>query len=893
MAKQTEQETQGVERRRWTPALNRVSWAKRWLSGGATALALALSGCGVSENATGSSSLAATTYDVESYTLVGEYDFSAQLLNGKVTVQFASNAAPPSSVVLDSQVSKINSVTLPSGEALPFAVDATAGTLTVELGRNAVPGAAVVVDYVAKRTLTGGVLGPSLSSFDVRQGDPVKGRVAYTFSEPRAARQWMPSHDDPADRALFSADFKVGPGERLIANGALVDESRRGPNGAGRMKYATAYSLPTYLMAFAVGEFEVERQRGPRGLPLSVWHRRGVVADHQKMMRQLSGMIGHFENLTGVQYPFEKYALVLLPEFGGGEEHASITFQGENNSTQPDNINDLNLTAHELGHQWFGDLVTVETWDDVWLKEGMATVMQEEGVRKLIDEGAVRGFDGDQRFVRAGQAIRDLARLPENKYTSGPYARAAWLFSQIRSVVGEEKFWGTWRNLLQENRFGTLSTARFLAAIAPIIPADVFAKVKTAIDAQAIPLIEVAPLDSGGARLTLKDAQSALIVPLEFQWYRGDGTVEKLTLSAGQSLDLVRKSPADFLVIDPDDIHPALRQFVPRAIRQQYFAAVGPLLAPAGEAAIARFLTLKAVHQVSALQEGGIPSLQPKAFATFIGQLDSNKARLQAIGGACVLAQADSAQWKPVLLPILQRARFLSSIGEEQGALSSCANLFSPSEIMPWTWFNLTFGLPFPLVDERSVDYLSLIPTNAPDMLKVWSTVAKRAYSIRSRETAAFALLGFAQTPGAIPETELPAWRKTAAALTASNETLNATFTNVSLLRSIPSAIASENAAGREALAGIIRNPGLALAHPFSACTAYVLTSGDAAAWQSFVDSVKAAQVDDFTQQVFVDPVQTCGLGALKTNDGVRKLRFEDVDDAPESPIQRAPMMKR
>jgi aminopeptidase N len=893
MAKQTEEETQGAQADSSTAVLRRGSAAKCWMAGGTTALALAISACGVAENMTGSSALAATTYDVESYALVGEYDFSAKQLNAKVTVQFASNAAPPSSVVLDSQVSEINSVTLPSGEALPFAVNASAGTLTVELGRNAVPGAAVVVDYVAKRSVNAGILGLPLSSFDARKGDPSKGRVAYTFSEPQSARQWMPSHDDPSDRALFSADFKVGAGERLIANGALVDESRRGPNGSGRMKYATTYSLPTYLMAFAVGEFEVERQRGPRGLPLSVWHRRGVFADHQKTMRQLTAMIEHFENLIGVQYPFEKYALVLLPEFGGGIEHAGISFQGENNSTQPNNISDLNLSAHELGHQWFGDLVTVETWDDLWLKEGMATVLQEEGVRKLNDEGPARGLDGDKRFVRAGQAIRDLARPPANKYTSGPYSRAGWLLSQIRSVVGEEKFWGTWRTLLQENRFGTLSTARFLAAFGPTLSPDVLAKVQTAIDAKALPSIEVAALDAGGARLTLKDAQGALIVPIEFQWYRGDGTVEKLTLSVGQSLDLVRKSPADFLVVDPEDIHPGLRQFVAAANRPQYFSALSPLLSPTGEASVARFLELKAVHQVSALLEQGLPPMQPQEFQSFLSKLDSNKARLQAIGGACQFAQTDAAGWKPILLPILQRAHFLSSIGEEQGALGTCANLFSPDEIMPWTWFNLTFGLPFPLVDERSVEYLSLIPAKPAEMLKVWSAVARRAYSIRSRETAAFTLLLYGRTPGAIPEAELPDWRKVVAALTASNETINATFAYVSLLRSIPSAVAAENQAGREALAGIIRNGDLSIAHPFSACTAYVLAAGDAVAWQVFVDSVRGAQVDEFTQQIFANPIQACGFGALKISDEGRKAHLGGVDDVTDGPIQRAPTRKR
>ncbi|MEO5726183.1 MAG: hypothetical protein ABI134_34415, partial [Byssovorax sp.] len=117
--------------------------------------------------------------------------------------------------------------------------------------------------------------GTTLIAMPAREGDPLAVRALYTASEPQGARRWMPCNDRPSDRAVFSADLWVDASEKLISNGDLVSDS---PEGAGhRVKNETAYTLPTYLMAFAVADFEVETVK-KGDLPVSVWHRRGLAA---------------------------------------------------------------------------------------------------------------------------------------------------------------------------------------------------------------------------------------------------------------------------------------------------------------------------------------------------------------------------------------------------------------------------------------------------------------------------------------------------------------------------------------------------------------------------------------------------------------------------------------
>ena len=197
--------------------------------------------------------------------------------------------------------------------------------------------------------------------------------------------------------------------ETLVANGdLLVDEIVEG--GSKRpmlrhMRYATSYSLPVYLMAFALGELDITtRYHG--ALPVSLVTRRGLPVDADGLLTSLIGQLTQYENLL-IPYPFEKYWLVLLPDFDPvGIEHAGISFQSEAESTQSRLSDDLGLAAHELGHQWFGDLVTLKNWDDLWIKEGMATLLQEEAKRELDDQSHSGAAVWPSLFCRRGSAYR-------------------------------------------------------------------------------------------------------------------------------------------------------------------------------------------------------------------------------------------------------------------------------------------------------------------------------------------------------------------------------------------------------------------------------------------------------------------------------------------------------
>jgi aminopeptidase N len=777
-------------------------------------------------------------------------------------VTLSAAHAPPARVVLDSSVSAVTGVRSASGEALPFEVDAAAGTLAVELGAGAPPGAAFVVDYEASTPYGSGLFGSTpLTMITEREGDPNPARVVYTFSEPELARAWLPSHDDPADRAFFSVDLHVGAGERLIANGDLVEDGTGGGCGEGRMKYATSYPLPTYLMAFALGEFEVEERQGPHGLPLSVWHRRGLRGDYGQILDDLDRETRIFEGLIGVDYPFEKYALVLVPDFFGGEEHAGVTFQAENVSTRPELANDNVLTAHELAHQWFGDLVTVKTWDDLWIKEGMASLLEWEGMRSHLDRDGAAGFVGDARGVAAGEAVRDLALPPEQKYTSGPYDRAAWLLTQMRALAGEAGFWGALRQVLNEHRFGAVGTEEFLEAFRPALGDEALEGVRRALDAHALPALAVEPIE-GGARVTLSDPEGALVAPMQVAWHREDGSVDTIDLAPGAPVDLVRSAPGDLLVIDPPDLHPAWARLVDGPASQgAYFASVAPLRVPATGAQRERFLEIGGTHQLSALAEGALPTMEPKEFDDFLRELDSDAARATAVAKACEVALDQGGAWKKAARSALKHQPFYAGLSIAPQSYAACSELEPPDQLFAGAWKALEKGLAKPKLTESEVEYLVKFRASAPEMLNAWSAAVEKGYSTRVRARAAVALAMFAAAPGSLAEADRPLWRARSAGLLAASSVPDVAFPLIFMQGQVAGAAAADNAASLAALGEVLRTPMLAVTHPFAGCTAFGLTLGDAAAWQAFAAGFEGAEVSPLVAALLHDPAGFCGGG--------------------------------
>src|SRR5262249_26198581 len=288
--------------------------------------------------------------------------------------------------------------------------------------------------------------------------------------------------------------------------------------------------------------------------PLSLWYRRGLAVDAEAHLDVVALAMAAFEPLIG-PYPWDSYATVLLPQFPGGMENATITFNVETSGQA--NVS-FGLNAHELAHHWFGDWVTMHDFDDVWVKEGMATLLASEADRARRDtEGKGRRFGFDFGFYQ-GDAVRDSTLKGLDKYTSGPYQRAAWMITQIRAKVGETAFWQSLRNMLAARALGDVDSEGFIRSFAPALDEPTIQKLLAAIDRKPPPAVAIATAPSGAdtsVTLTLTDPSAQLIAPLGVAVVAADGTAVTRTLDVGVPLQVTVPS-GGYLAPDEADVHP-------------------------------------------------------------------------------------------------------------------------------------------------------------------------------------------------------------------------------------------------------------------------------------------------------------------------------------------------
>ncbi|AGP41770.1 M1 family metallopeptidase [Sorangium cellulosum] len=794
---------------------------------------------------------AGAAIDVQRYEVTGEFDWSRGRLVATVAMTLLPGDDGLRSLRLDSAVAEVKAVRLAGGADLPYAVDAEPGALRIDVSR--VPGIAadqaitLEIDYEAAES-------EALRAIPARWGDPAASRVVYTISEPLNAALWLPCHNTPEDRAVFSIDLAMDAHETMIANGTLVSDEQ-GASGR-RMRYATDYTVPTYLMAFAIGDFEVEgTMKG--SLPVSVWHRRGVPGDYGRLLDEAVRSIGLFEELL-VPYPFEKYAVVLVPEFGGGIENLGISFQGELGSTAPTMSEDLKLTIHEIAHQWFGDLVTVKSWDDLWIKEGMATLLASEGARVYLDESGEGTLNGDSFSAGSHNPIVDPDLAPADKYTSGPYGRAAWLLTQIRSLVGEEAFWGTLRDVLNDHRFGAIGTDEFLDAFAGPLGPDAAARARRAVRASALPHLDLGRSPSGGVLVTLRDPDGALVAPIDLLWIADDGATRSQVLELDKGVDVAPQREGELLILDPLDRHVSWHHLIDFSLNpQDHPARLSSFRVPASPSQVASLLEAGGAHQTDVLWAGLPEPVTPGAFAAFLDGLDAEDAKGLAVAAACeraadpALDPALRAAWSSALAPLLAGppyARWTEfSPWAEYGA---CGEVVDVLALYADEWSALAAGPPAGDLSDAHLRFLFNFDLPLETVLSAWGNVARQSSSLRARSLATARIRTEADRA---PPEDFPAFRAFFSEIVASTEVSELLMEALTGLSRTMAPTAAENAEALAALGQQLRTASTTPFDGWAVCLASALTQGDAAAWSEFVRGLDGVELSAEAAEMLED----------------------------------------
>lgn len=307
----------------------------------------------------------------------------------------------------------------------------------------------------------------------------------YTLFVPMDASLAFPCFDQPDLKGRFTLSVTAPDSWQVIANTSASDEIVRIRQGFQQRSFPETFPISTYLFAFAAGPFKQLRDtENPGGIRLFVRQSKLKRAEEEwpEVRRLTREGMKHFVRFFGHEFPFPKYDQVLLPGFAyGGMEHAGATFLREDSilfrttPTQTDKLGRASLVLHELAHQWFGDLVTMRWFDDLWLKEGFANLMAYHAMAAIYDSNQMwrrfyqthkptaYGIDSTKGTTPIYQEVRNL-KDAKSAYGAIVYQKAPSLLRALSFVIGEEKFRDGVRLFLKEHAYANAEWSDLIRA---------------------------------------------------------------------------------------------------------------------------------------------------------------------------------------------------------------------------------------------------------------------------------------------------------------------------------------------------------------------------------------------------------------------------------------------
>ena len=342
----------------------------------------------------------------------------------------------------------------------------------------------------------------------------------YTLFVPARAHEAFPCFDQPDLKARWTLSLEVPEGWETLANGAEV--SRATQQGLTRVKFAQTQPISTYLFAFAAGRFSVERAER-NGRQMRMLHRETdaarVARNRDAIFDLHAAALDWMERYTGIPYPFGKFDFLLVPAFQfGGMEHPGAIFYNasslllDESATQNQKLERASAISHETAHMWFGDLVTMRWFTDVWMKEVFANFM----AAKIVNP-SFPGINHDLRFLLAyypaaydvdrtdgSNPIRQpLANLRDagTLYGNIIYDKAPIVMRQLETLVGADAFRDGLRDYLTRFAFSNATWPDLIQLLDDRTPEDLAQWSRAWVDEARRPGITT-ELTTGGGRIT-------------------------------------------------------------------------------------------------------------------------------------------------------------------------------------------------------------------------------------------------------------------------------------------------------------------------------------------------------------------------------------------------------
>ncbi|HMG23497.1 MAG TPA: M1 family metallopeptidase [Kofleriaceae bacterium] len=318
----------------------------------------------------------------------------------------------------------------------------------------------------------------------------------YVYSQFEAlyARRVFPCFDEPDSKVPWQLTLDV-PGDLVAVSNTPIASERPLAGGRKRVAFVRTRPLPSYLIAFGVGPFDVIDAGATRGgAPVRIVAMKGRGPEAAWAARTTAKLLDLLEEFFGAPYPYDKMDMLAIPVtvgFGAMENAGLITFTETLMLLDPKHASRereytwISVASHELAHQWFGDLVTMRWWDDIWLNEGFANWVEHKITARFApdwhEELAVGGERaqalGADSLVSARQIRQPIATPDDilNAFDSITYDKGSSVLNMFEGYLGHDVFLRGVRDYVAQHRFGNATSTEFAAAISAAAGTDISA----------------------------------------------------------------------------------------------------------------------------------------------------------------------------------------------------------------------------------------------------------------------------------------------------------------------------------------------------------------------------------------------------------------------------------
>ena len=340
-------------------------------------------------------------------------------------------------------------------------------------------------------------------------------KYASTQFESTDARRAFPSFDEPDYKATFDITAIADKDLTAISNQKVISDEP-GPGNKHTVHFATTAKMSSYLAALVIGHFEYI-EGAADGIPIRVYTTPGKKETGKFALESAEYILGYYDKYFGIKYPYGKLDLVGIPDFSAGamENTGCITFReillliDEKQGSIDLKKTIASVIAHEMAHQWFGDLVTMKWWDDIWLNEGFATWMENKPVEawkpewnlNLDDVAGTAGtlnVDALANTRPIHQAAETPAQIQE-LFDGIAYGKAAAVLRMLESYLGEETFRAGVNAYLKKHQYANATASDFWDAQAKTSRKPVDQIMPTWVKQPGEPIVELTAECSGNS----------------------------------------------------------------------------------------------------------------------------------------------------------------------------------------------------------------------------------------------------------------------------------------------------------------------------------------------------------------------------------------------------------